>query len=106
MSVTLKHIGLSLCFIPEYIRKKNSIVKNDSKFGLKLNNLSFIILIAFIYLIHDFAFIFSDRYIVEKDNEKQLKLKGNFFMLLCSCFLCRFSYIRKIIININIFLLY
>ena len=79
MSVTLKHIGLSLCFIPEYIRKKNSIVKNDSKFGLKLNNLSFIIMIAFIYLIHDFAFIFSDRYIVEKDNEKQLKLKGNFF---------------------------
>ena len=79
MSVTIKHVGFSLCFIPEYIRRKNSIVKNNSKFELKLKNVSFIILIAFIYLIHDFAFIFSDRYTIEKDNKKQLKLKGNFF---------------------------
>lgn len=79
MSVTVKHIGFSLCFIPEYITRKNSYVKNISKFELKLKNISFIILIAFIYLIHDFAYIFSDRYTIEKDNEKQLKLKGNFF---------------------------
>ena len=95
MSVTIKHIGLSLCFIPESIRRKNSIVKNNSKFELKLKNLSFIIMISFIYLIHDFAFIFSDRYIVEKDNKKQLKLKGNFFYAFLLLFLMSIFIFKK-----------
>ena len=72
MTVTMKHIGFSLCFIPELILKKSV----RSKFQFNLKCLSLILSIAIIYLIHDFAYIFYDRYTIEK---KILGLYGNFF---------------------------
>lgn len=82
MSVTVKHIGFSLCIIPEYIeynskKMRRSYKKSIANFKYKLKKYSLISLIGIIYLIHDFAYIFSDRYMLMKG--KRIFLSNNFF---------------------------
>ena len=71
MSVTVKHIGFSLCIIPEYIeynskKIRTSYKKSIANFKYKLKKYSLILLIGIIYLIHEFAYIFSDRFMYIK----------------------------------------
>ena len=84
MTMTIKHTGLSLCFIPyliEKVKSQNSVKKNKS---LKYKFL-LILFISILNLIHDFALIFSDRLIQVKINKSPnknityLHLNGNFF---------------------------
>lgn len=82
MSVTVKHIGFSLCIIPEYIeynskKIRTSYKKSIANFKYKLKKYSLILLIGIIYLIHDFAYIFSDRFMYIKG--KKIFLSNNFF---------------------------
>ena len=84
MTVTLKHTGLSLCFIPHLIVKAESQKGVKKKSSLKYKFL-LIIFISILYLIHDFAYIFSDRLIQVEIRESPIKnimhlhLQGNFF---------------------------
>ena len=109
MSITLKHIGFSLCIIPETIIKKNSYVKVQSNYNTSLKKIILITTIAIIYLIHDFAFIFSDRYIIKEigndKDKKQFQLKGNFFyafmvLFILSKFLFKYNYYKHQYISV------
>ena len=82
--MTVKHTGLSLCFIPYLIVKVKSQIGVKKNKSLKYKFL-LILFISILYLIHDFALIFSDRLIQVKINKSPnkdityLHLEGNFF---------------------------
>ena len=96
MTATVKHIGLSLCFIPYLILRKINKKGAKKHSSLKIKFL-LIVLISFLYLIHDFAFMFSNRYIqINRDENKNitdLHLEGNYYFFFIVLII--FSFIFK-----------